>query len=534
MTIINNIDTQYDRKHNIVYNLFFGNKHDDSVFSNYEIFSLIISFIGSFIFYLDFKLDKQEMENLYLNDIFHLFIIFFLFDYFIRFYSCICDPRFSSNNGHWSTRLKWFFHPENLFDLASFVPSLILGPVADFRFLRLMRFVFLFFPGGGVFQEIKEFWERHRAESLRKKVYLLLFQHSDLEPLQHFVERFLMVVIFCSIMSVILESMTSMSRFQNEFRVLDAFFVMVFSIEYVLRIIVCVEAPELQNGHFRHIRGALRGTQIVDLLSILPFYLSIFLPSHLDLRFLRVLRLVPALKLIRYSRASRTLIRVLNEEWPVIAAAIFIMGIFVIMTASVGYMLEHEAQPEKFENIPQAIYWAAITLASVGYGDISPLTPSGRIMTVLAALIGIGIFALPAAILSSSFIEQMHRDREILREEIHASMSSGEMSDFERHRILKNSEESSLSEAEINRIIDQEISRISREVRHKQKERLESLPFWPDDPDEALEQFRYGVSWLRRLQFEKATHEKVEALLNEPDAATQRERAVWKVIKGAE
>ena len=210
------------------------------------------------------------------------------------------------------------------------------------------------------------------------------------------------------------------------------------------------------------------------------------------------------------------------------------MGIFVIMTASVGYMLEHEAQPEKFENIPQSIYWAAITLASVGYGDISPLTPSGRIMTVLAALIGIGIFALPAAILSSSFIEQMHRDREILREDIHDSMNSGELSDESRHAILKNSEDLSLSEAEISRIIDQEVSRISREVKHRQKERLESLPRWPDSPDEAFEQFRNGVSWLRRTQFDADNQQKMESLLAAPDAATRRERAVWQALKNVE
>ena len=534
MAVVSVSSGEKNHKLRIIYNIFFGNKHDDSVFSNYEVFSLIISLIGSFIFYLDLKLSKEEIEYLNLNNLFNLFILFFIFDYAIRFYSCVCDPRFASGAGHRVTRVKWVFHPENLFDLISFVPSLILGPVADLRFLRLMRFVFLFFPGGGVCQEAKEFWERHRSESLRKKIYLLLFQHSDLEPLQHFVERFLMVVIFCSIMSVILESMVSLNRFHDEFRVLDAVLVAIFSVEYVLRIIVCVESPELKNAHFRHLRGALRGTQIIDLLSILPFYLSIFLPSHLDLRFLRVLRLFPALKLIRYSRASRTLIRVLSEEWPVIAAAIFIMGIFVIMTASIGYMLEHEAQPEKFENIPQSIYWAAITLASVGYGDISPLTPSGRIMTVLAALIGIGIFALPAAILSSSFIEQMHRDREILREDIHASMASGELSDEQRHEILKKSEESSLSEAEINRIIDQEIIRISREVKHRQNERLESLPRWPDDADEAFEQFRHGVIWLRRTQFDAIKQDEIEALLNKPDAATGRERAVWKALKNSE
>jgi voltage-gated potassium channel Kch len=94
--------------------------------------------------------------------------------------------------------------------------------------------------------------------------------------------------------------------------------------------------------------------------------------------------------------------KVIAREWPVMAASAFIMLLLVVMTASLGYLFEHEAQPEKFENIPQSIYWAVITLASVGYGDISPVTPAGRAMTIVLALIGIGIFAIPAALLSSS------------------------------------------------------------------------------------------------------------------------------------
>lgn len=222
MTSANDLSNEKTIKINIIYNLFFGNKHEDSVFSNYEVFSLIISVIGAFVFYFDFKLSDEELSYLNLNDLYYLFISFFIFDYIIRLYSCICDARFSSRGTFGTQRLKWVLHPENLCDLASFLPALILGPVADLRILRLMRFVFLLFPGGGVYLEVKEFWARHRAENLRKKMYLLLFQHSDLEPLQHFVERFLMIVIFCSIMTVILESVASFHRFHDEFRILDA------------------------------------------------------------------------------------------------------------------------------------------------------------------------------------------------------------------------------------------------------------------------------------------------------------------------
>lgn len=523
---------EVDTKPQLIYNLFFGNKHSDSILSKYEVLSFIISIFGSILFYLNYKFQDNDIYYpFHFNEIFYLFIIYFSFDFVLRLYSCVRDNKYRSEHNSFMIRMKWLGQPENIFDLLSFIPSIIFGPTIDLRVLRLARIVFLFLPGGAVFVEFKDFWLRHHSVSLRKKIYLLLFQHSDLERLQHFIERFFMLIIFSSILTVILESISSLKSFQTEFRILDTIFVIVFSVEYILRLIVCIEAPDLKSGHFRHLRGAFRGTQIIDLLSILPFYLSIFLPSHLDLRFLRVLRLFPALKLIRYSRASRTLMRVLQDEWPVIAASVFIMSIFVIIIASLGYMFEHEAQPEKFENIPQSIYWAAITLASVGYGDISPLTPSGRVMTVLAAMIGIGIFALPAAILSSSFIDQMHRDREILRENIHQVTSSGILLNESRHEILRNSEDLSLSETEINRIIDQEINRINRELKNRNKIVDENFPRWSENSDEAFEQYRRCVSWLRQIQFNEDAKRKFEFYLSSSDLATKQERIVWEALK---
>ena len=124
------------------------------------------------------------------------------------------------------------------------------------------------------------------------------------------------------------------------------------------------------------------------------------------------------LKLTRYTQATGTLIKALKREWPIIAASTFIMLLLVVLTASLGYLFEHEAQPEKFENIPTSIYWAVITLASVGYGDISPVTPAGRAITIVLALIGIGIFAIPAALLSSAFSDQLHKERDALKQEL--------------------------------------------------------------------------------------------------------------------
>jgi voltage-gated potassium channel Kch len=133
-------------------------------------------------------------------------------------------------------------------------------------------------------------------------------------------------------------------------------------------------------------------------------------------------------KLGRYSAATKSLFYVIQREWPVMKASIFIMLMLVMLAACLGYLFEHDAQPDKFENIPQSIYWAVITLASVGYGDISPVTPAGRAITIVLALLGIGIFAIPAAILSSAFSDQLRIERETMKQELYEMLGDGKIS----------------------------------------------------------------------------------------------------------
>jgi hypothetical protein len=139
----------------------------------------------------------------------------------------------------------------------------------------------------------------------------------------------------------------------------------------------------------------------------------------------------------------------------VIAAAGFIMLLLVVLTASLGYLFEHEAQPDKFDNIPNAIYWAVITLASVGYGDISPVTPMGRIMTMVLALIGIGIFAIPAALLSSAFSDELVKERAALKIKLHDILADGNIDVDEMAYIRSESKRLHLTAAEIKQLLRQ-------------------------------------------------------------------------------
>jgi len=186
----------------------------------------------------------------------------------------------------------------------------------------------------------------------------------------------------------------------------------VFTIEYVVRIWSAVEASEetREKPWRARLRYARRPLSLADLIAILPFYLGALI--NVDLRMLRALRLLRVLKLSRYSTSISLLLDALRDEARAIAAAIFVLSLLVLIAASFAYVAEHSAQPEAFGTIPDALWWAVITMTTVGFGDVVPITPFGRVVGGIIAVIGIGMVALPAGLLAAAFSEQIHlRDR---------------------------------------------------------------------------------------------------------------------------
>jgi voltage-gated potassium channel Kch len=232
------------------------------------------------------------------------------------------------------------------------------------------------------------------------------------EGLPLMVDLFLIFWIALSTLSIVLESVDSIrANFETHFFILDTLAFVLFTIEYLLRIYASAENDAAQPMRARWKFGT-SFSGLIDLVSILPFILEVLFANLIDLRFLRIVRLVRLLKLSRYNKSTSTMFLVIRRELPVLAASSFIMMMLVFITAAMGYLLERGAQPDKFEDIPTAMYWAVVTLASVGYGDITPVTPAGRLLTVLLALVGIGVFAIPAAIMSSAFTDQLRVERE--------------------------------------------------------------------------------------------------------------------------
>jgi voltage-gated potassium channel len=184
---------------------------------------------------------------------------------------------------------------------------------------------------------------------------------------------------------------------------------LVFTVEYALRLWASAEHPALRHlPHWRaRLRHALTPAGVIDLLAILPFYLAYFVAA--DFRVLVVFRLLRFLKLMRYSPGMRSLTEAIYAERRALAACLVILGSLVITTAAVMHLAEADAQPDKFGTIPDAMWWAVITLATVGYGDVVPITPLGKLIAAVTALMGLVMLALPVGIVATAFAEVIHR-----------------------------------------------------------------------------------------------------------------------------
>ncbi len=252
------------------------------------------------------------------------------------------------------------------------------------------------------------------------------------------VDIFLICLISLNILAIILESVASLhNRYGPVFFYFELFSIMVFTIEYLVR---AWRSVELKNPQFYHpVRGRLRylltPMALIDLIAILPFYLTLFI--QIDLRMLRVFRLFRVFKLTRYSSAMTLILAVFKEESRSFFAAFFVLFILLILASTGIYLIEHEVQPDAFGTIPDSMWWALVTLTTVGYGDVIPITTPGKLFGGCITIIGIGMVALPAGILASGFSDQLHRRRQkyhlMLEDAFADGIISGEEKDALQH-----------------------------------------------------------------------------------------------------
>ena len=252
------------------------------------------------------------------------------------------------------------------------------------------------------------------SESLRSKVYRQLeasaWPGRGLSP----TNLFLAVLIVVTVLAAILETEPTIARgHELLFEHMEVLVGAIFSAEYLLRLWVAVENPRFAKYRFPRLRYALTPIAIIDLVAILPALFAVGGAQTLVLRFFRVLRMLRLAKLGRTSRAWDQIRDALYERRYEFALILGLVAIAMLIAGSLLYWAEADAQPEKFGSIPRSLWWAIVTLTTVGYGDAFPITPLGKFLSAIIAITGVMLVALPTGLFAASFTEgmQRHRDR---------------------------------------------------------------------------------------------------------------------------
>ncbi len=249
--------------------------------------------------------------------------------------------------------------------------------------------------------------------SFRRRLYYML-EHPGESRAGWLLHVFIFLLIIANVTAVIVESEEAMRRAHEAFFTgFEWFSVTLFTIEYLCRAWVVVEDPRYRHPVRGRLRYLVTPMAIIDLMAILPTILGVFF--QVDTRILRVLRLFRVFKLSRHFSALEILFRVIRNEARALGAALLILMVLVVLAASGMYAAEHDVQPEAFGSIPRAMWWAVVTLSTVGYGDIVPATTWGRIFSGLIVILGIGLAALPAGIIAGGFTRELERRAEAFR-----------------------------------------------------------------------------------------------------------------------
>lgn len=246
--------------------------------------------------------------------------------------------------------------------------------------------------------------------SWRARFYDLLEETERSSPLEKIINLFLVTVIVGSVTAICLETLPLLhDRYAWLFQTIEIVTIAIFTIDYLLRWWVAPEreatgsaAPWRARFHY-----AVSAYGLIDLLAILPAYIDVFVPGDPD--WLRVLRLLRLLKMARYAPGLSLFVAVIRNESRPLLAGLLVMAVLLVVEAGIMFILERKAQPEKFASIPHTMWWAIVTMATVGYGDVTPVTPLGKAFGGVVMIVGIAMFAVPAGILATGFANEIRK-----------------------------------------------------------------------------------------------------------------------------
>jgi voltage-gated potassium channel len=301
---------------------------------------------------------------------------------------------------------------------------------------------------------------------IRRRALEILDKGDASDPVSVWCDRLITVWVLLNIAAITLESVQSYGvAYAQEFAWFETVSVVFFSVEYALRLWASgARFSADEGGVWRGRRKyALSFHGLVDLAAIAPYYLQFLFPG-LDMRILRTLRLLRILKISHYSSALEDLFSAIKAEAHSFYAALYILLITVLLSASLMYFAENSHQPDKFASIPDSLYWAVITLTTVGYGDVSPITPIGKVISVFTAFLGVCTVAMLTGIVASAFSNQMARRKAIFENELRQALADGEISEQEQSQLQSLKDEFNLSDEQVSALM-QKITREEERTR---------------------------------------------------------------------
>jgi voltage-gated potassium channel len=248
------------------------------------------------------------------------------------------------------------------------------------------------------------------AGDFRRRLYEILEHGSIGDRTGLIVGRLIVVLIIINLAAMVLDSVPALeARYEPLFTAIEILSLVVFTVEYALRVWVAVEHAPFRHLTARQARWNFISSPlgVVDLLAVLPFWFAFALPA--DLRGLLVFRMVRFLKLARYSPAMRSLLDALYRERRALFGCLVILLGAMLFSANIMYLAERHVQPDKLGTIPDAMWWAIVTLGTIGYGDVVPVTLLGRIVATATIFVGLIMVALPIGIVATAFAEEIHR-----------------------------------------------------------------------------------------------------------------------------
>jgi voltage-gated potassium channel len=247
---------------------------------------------------------------------------------------------------------------------------------------------------------------------LKKKLYNILSIRHDHGTFSRSFNFILIGIILLNVISLVLETVDEIAaEFPLFFRYFNLFSIYFFTVEYILRVWTITEHPRFRHPVTGRLQFIITPLAIIDLMAFFPYYLPML---GLDLRFVRILRIFRLLRvfhLTRYFRAFAAIKNVFRRKKEELLISLTFVFFILIITSCLMFYVENEAQPEAFSSIPATMWWGVATLTTVGYGDIYPITPLGRVLGSFIAVLGVGLVALPTGILASGFSEEISRHK---------------------------------------------------------------------------------------------------------------------------